>query len=103
MPCVSFASEYWVHVFEPFLRSLDSTTAAAVATTTAIAVTNDPSSSATTTTTTATILLSVRDIAQMANLPMCTKPDSISICFIERCNFTKFVSQYLPPTTTTIW
>jgi tRNA U34 2-thiouridine synthase MnmA/TrmU len=46
-------------------------------------VTNDPSSSATTTTTTATILLSVRDIAHMANLPMCTKPDSISICFIE--------------------
>jgi tRNA-specific 2-thiouridylase len=66
-------------------------------------VTNDPSSSATTTTTTATILLSVRDIAQMANLPTCTKPDSMGICFIGQFNFTKFISQYLPLTTTTIW
>jgi tRNA U34 2-thiouridine synthase MnmA/TrmU len=44
-------------------------------------------------------LLSVREIAQMANLPTCTKPDSMGICFIGRRNFNNFVSQYLPPPT----
>ena len=46
--------------------------------------------------------MSVRDIAQIANLPTSTKPDSMGICFIGRRNFTNFVSQYLPPTTTTM-
>lgn len=40
--------------------------------------------------------LSVREIAQMANLPTCTKPDSMGICFIGRRKFNNFVSQYLP-------
>ena len=44
--------------------------------------------------------LSVREIAQMANLPTCTKPDSMGICFIGRRNFNNFVSQYLPQATT---
>jgi tRNA U34 2-thiouridine synthase MnmA/TrmU len=54
---------------------------------------DDPSSSL--------LLLSVREIAQMANLPTCTKPDSMGICFIGRRNFNNFVSQYLPPPTRT--
>ena len=56
-------------------------------------VTNDDPSSS--------LLLSVREIAQMANLPTCTKPDSMGICFIGRRNFNNFVSQYLPPPTGT--
>ena len=39
---------------------------------------------------------SVRELAQIANIPTATKRDSMGICFIGQRNFGNFISQYLP-------
>jgi tRNA-specific 2-thiouridylase len=41
----------------------------------------------------------VRNIARAERLPTAAKKDSAGICFVDKENFCRFVSQYLPSPT----